>query len=425
MAAAMEQWSLGEGTVIDNYQLVREIGRGGMGVVFEANDLDLQKGVAIKFLNPEATSAEAIQRLQLEARAASKVNHDGVCKVSDMGVYEGIIPYIVMELLRGDPLNQVIEDLNLEEKIDIILQVLSILEAAHKAGIIHRDIKPEHIYLAKNGCGEMTVKLVDFGIAKITDENCRLTKTGTIYGTPFYMSPEQTRGQELDSRTDLWSTGIVLFEMLTGKMPFDGANYNIVISNILSHCISDPGELPQALIDVLMKALAQNQEERFQSAEEFTKALEEALEPEVTLETPTPSETNMIIRISHPKSKLLIVALATMVIIAGATTGISLWHSSTTPTVTVPTEVEPIAQAEPPVPPEKAAPPPEPVAEETSTTIETEDPAAVVPPPSPQLQPRPRSRTKAKIVESPTIWAPDIPSPSPPPPRPEIAIWAP
>ncbi|MGZ5498828.1 MAG: serine/threonine-protein kinase, partial [Candidatus Aminicenantales bacterium] len=208
--------------VAGKYRLLGEIGRGGMGIVYEADDLKLRRTVALKFLPAELTDeAEARERFVHEAQAASVLDNPHICTIHEIGEGEDGRMFIAMALCNGESLRAKIKrgPLAPVEALSIAAQVADGLAAAHASGIIHRDIKPANVLLTKDG----TARIADFGLAKITGE-ARLTRAGRAVGTVAYMSPEQLRGEDVDVRTDVWSLGVVLYEMLTGALPFHGTN---------------------------------------------------------------------------------------------------------------------------------------------------------------------------------------------------------
>jgi serine/threonine-protein kinase len=277
-------------TIGDRYLVRSLLGEGGMGAVFEAEHLALGRSVAVKVLHAtQATKKDAIRRFQQEARAAGAIGHPNICGVTDLGTLDDGSPYMVMERLVGETLADrvtVERGLPFEDVIDILVQVLSGLVAAHEQRIVHRDIKPENIFLtARVGCPPVA-KLLDFGVSKMTGEppagghqdDLTLTRTGMVMGTPYYMAPEQARGErDIDARVDLYACGVIMYETLTGKRPFTASNYNALLVQILTGTPRPATDLrpalPASFAAVIDKAMARRREDRYADAAEFQKDL--------------------------------------------------------------------------------------------------------------------------------------------------------
>jgi hypothetical protein len=263
------------GRIFDRkYRVTRLIGEGGMGAVYEAEHTVIQRKVAVKVMHAEFSSMqEVVDRFFREAQASSAIGHPNIIEVYDVGIERDGTVFIVMELLHGETLADKMkkgERLAPESAVAIILQVLSALVVAHDKGIIHRDLKPDNVFLSVDARGRHEVKLLDFGIAKVQstlDGDQGLTKTGTVLGTPNYMSPEQARGREVDHRIDIWAAGVMMYELLTGRLPYPGDSYNEVLSKIL---LDDPPPLERmasglhpGLVNVVERAMAKDREDRY------------------------------------------------------------------------------------------------------------------------------------------------------------------
>jgi serine/threonine protein kinase len=219
------------GKLISHYRIIEKLGEGGMGEVYLAEDLKLERKVAIKFLPQYMTrDKENVERFEREAKAAAALNHPNIVTIYEIAEVDNQT-FIVMEYIDGQSLRTKIENgiSDLDEILDIINQICDGLSEAHKADIVHRDIKPENILIDKNG----RVKILDFGLAKLKGVS-KLTKETSTLGTIHYMSPEQVQGKEVDYRSDIWSLGVVLYEMLTGKIPFSGDYEQAIIYSILN-----------------------------------------------------------------------------------------------------------------------------------------------------------------------------------------------
>ncbi len=275
--------SLGSGAVLaGRYHLLEKIGEGGMGAVFVARDTQGGRDVAVKVLHKTLVSDDgAIARFRNEARAASTIDHANVCRVLDMGELDGA-PFLVMERLIGENLGDRLareHTLPPVKAAEIVIEVLAGLAVAHGLGVLHRDLKPENIFLAREG-DHVVAKIVDFGVAKFVGddaERVKMTRTGALIGTPAYMSPEQALGEEIDVRSDVWATGVLLFEMLAGRLPFEAANYNAMLVKIATEAPPPIRSLVPALdvhlAELVDTALARRREERFASALEMSAAL--------------------------------------------------------------------------------------------------------------------------------------------------------
>jgi serine/threonine-protein kinase len=261
---------------LGRYEIVRELGHGAMGVVYEALDPTIGRRVALKAIRFDGigtTADEAARRFKNEARAAGGLNHPNLVTVYDAGEDGGNL-YLAMEFIEGSNLDELLRaqrTLSPEKAIEIIRQVCAGLDFAHSKGIVHRDVKPANVMLGANG----TVKITDFGIARAGEA---MTLTGQVIGTPHYMSPEQVVGKNLDGRSDLFSVGVMLYEMITGERPFEGQSITTVMYKIVHETPIPPRKLDATihpgLSAVIEKSLAKAPEERFQTGAELTKALE-------------------------------------------------------------------------------------------------------------------------------------------------------
>jgi serine/threonine protein kinase/tetratricopeptide (TPR) repeat protein len=262
------------GKTVSHYCVLEKIEEGGMGIIYKAEDTKLKRRVALKFLPHKLTSdEEARQRFKREARAAAALNHPNIVTVYEIGEHEGQV-FIAMEYVDGKTLKELISanPLPITQVIDIAAQIAEGLSAAHAKDIVHRDIKPQNILIDKEG----RVKILDFGLAKLKGVSS-LTKESSILGTVHYMSPEQTMGREVDHRTDIWSLGVVLYEMLTGELPFKGDYEQAVIYSILNENPRFPASMqkciPIPMENIIAKLLEKSPDNRFQEAAEVVRQL--------------------------------------------------------------------------------------------------------------------------------------------------------
>ena len=276
-----------EGQILaGKFRIERVLGRGGMGVVVAATHLQLDERVALKFLLPEAlVNPEAVERFAREARAAVKIKSEHVARVSDVGTLESGSPYMVMEYLHGEDLAASVRRsgaLSVSDAVEFLLQGCEAIAEAHALGIVHRDLKPANLFITRRVDGSACIKVLDFGISKLTvpgtPPEFSMTRTAAVMGSPLYMSPEQmSSSRNVDQRTDIWALGVILYEMLTGRVPFDAETMPQLCGMILQ----DPPrpirelrpDLPQGLEQVVLRCLEKNRDHRFNNVAELASAL--------------------------------------------------------------------------------------------------------------------------------------------------------
>ena len=318
------------GETISHYQVLRKLGSGGMGVVYEAEDLTLGRHVALKFLHGDVVHDQlTFDRFYREARAASALNHSHICTVYEFGEHNGH-PFIAMELMEGKPLKQSCDNapMDMAALLEVGVQVADALDAAHAKGIVHRDIKAANIFVTDRG----QAKVIDFGLAKFkanaamaTDVTTAddLTLRGSLVGTVSYMSPEQVLGKELDARTDLFSFGVVLYELATGMLPFTGETYGAIFGAIL-HSTPMPvlqanPSCPPKLAALISKALQRNPDRRYRSAAEMREDLKQLLrerQPGITTVSSRTARPMLSFENVQIRTKALVVALTSVAVLA-------------------------------------------------------------------------------------------------------------
>ena len=316
------------GQTISHYKILERIGHGGMGVVYKAEDTRLKRAVALKFLAPSALDDDEVRtRFMREAQAAAALDHPNICATYGIDEFAGRA-FIVMAYIRGEDLDKRIarKPIRVQDALDIALGVAHGLQEAHEKGVVHRDIKPSNIKISLNGLP----KVMDFGLAKLADSS-GITKTGIAIGTAAYMSPEQTLGQPVDHRSDIWSLGVVTYQMLTGRLPFAGEYEQVIRYGILNE---DPASLKEAcpeaspeLEQIVLKAIAKDPKDRYQSVAELAAALRlerkkfESGVSRVLKGLPSPEDT-VTLRRSQRRLMGLVILLSALLV---ASLAVILW----------------------------------------------------------------------------------------------------
>ncbi len=336
------------------YQIIKELGKGSMGVVYEAYDPLFDRRVALKVLRPDRVSSGAFaQRFLKEAKAVGRLYHSNIVVAHDKGEDHGTV-YLSMEYIEGKPLNEVLQSqkLTIEEALRIGVQVADALDYAHGKGIVHRDIKPSNIIVQPDG----NIKITDFGIARIEDPMAtQQTQAGEILGTPAYMSPEQVLGQAVDGRSDLFSLGVILYELLTHQRPFSGESLATIFHSITHEDPRKPEDLnpslPGQLAAVILKCLSKEPGQRFANCRELSEALQNCLrEGHPSTETITPVPANR--RRAPLNLPMVLMALVLLAGLAGAAVYLMGGHSGKSAVSDTPhtREQQPgqVSQADPP-----------------------------------------------------------------------------
>lgn len=375
-----------EGMLISNrYRLEAQIGTGAFGVVFDAFDKDTETRVAIKLLSPTLSEDKrALARFRREAIAASRIQHPGIVAIHDFGIQDEGISYIVMEYLAGRDLATLLEEepyISAQRAAGIIQQCAQALASAHDEGVLHRDLKPANIFLVQNADHSERIKILDFGIAKDRSSNPRtadLTSASKVVGTPYYMAPEQAQGKQLDARADIYSLGVILFELLTGRRPFEGASvYEILLAHVGAERVPPSSIRPelgreQELESIVLKAIDSSAEKRFSSMKEFSAALRtyqrvsaeaHTLGPHHSLhDAPTPitetGEEGFFLGPAVParRAKRAVIAWAAVPLALAVAAFVLLRSNGTTATSTSASPSEAVVESAPPVATETTAP---------------------------------------------------------------------
>jgi len=278
------------------YEVVEELGRGNMGVVYRAFDPKLRKMIALKVLREDrVTNDEYVQRFLNEAWALGRLSHSNIVIVYDVGNDHGTV-FIAEELVEGKPIDQILSQgrLEIREVLQFGIKIADALHYAHEKGVIHRDIKPSNIIVNLDN----QIKITDFGIARIEDPQAlKMTRVGEILGTPFYMSPEQCEGRDIDRRSDIFSLGVILYEMATGNRPFNGKTLQAVFNEINQKVPESPKKLdaniPNPLSTIILKSLEKKPENRYDTAKELSEALQ-SIEIKTNVEEKTTNKKNLL-----------------------------------------------------------------------------------------------------------------------------------
>jgi len=341
-----ERRTLTEGQQFGSYKILDSLGSGGMGEVYRARDMRLDRVVALKVLSSDISrDKRRMQRFRQEAKVASSLNHPNILTVFEFGEVDGLT-FLATEFIDGETLRHHLHGkrLKLPETLDISIQVLAALDAAHEARIVHRDIKPENVMMRRR---DRVVKVLDFGLAKLTEQKLSTLKgeeqseaatafktaPGIIMGTPNYMSPEQAQAKPVDERTDIWSTGVMLYEMVSGASPFGGATTSHTIVSILEKEPAPLENVPAELQRIVTKAIAKDPDERYQTAKDMLidlRSLKKRLDVQAEIDRTSSPEINVAADdadLKPQKKKVLVLAIVAMALVTAMILGINIWRS--------------------------------------------------------------------------------------------------
>lgn len=345
-------------TIDDRYLIQRVLGEGGMGLVYQAQHVVLGKPLAIKVLRPEVSrDGEIMARFRQEAQSASGIGNQHIIDISDFGTLSDGSTYFVMEFLGGQSLTDAIEaqaGMEPDRVVHIARQLCLALGAAHAAGIVHRDLKPDNVQLIERSGDKDFVKVLDFGIAKVGGNSSKLTRAGQVFGTPHYMSPEQCAGTGVDSRTDIYALGVILYEMVTGSVPFDADN---LMGILTKHLYEEPvppkqikADIPDELEAVILRAMAKSLDDRYQTMEELLADLEHLHAGRPPADSTTSFRHRIDLKDGGSKTKFFVIGGVAMVLVLGGVAAFAMGGEPEPEPVAVapveePVVVEPVVAA--------------------------------------------------------------------------------